>query len=115
MAGTVDTPGPGARRGRHGGYAYVADYGLGLQVIDVTDPQGAQIVANANTPGTAYGVTLAGGYAYVADYGLGLQVIDIADPLTPLIVGAADTPATPRTWPSRTRLPASPTAPPASR
>ena len=77
-----------------GSYAYVADEGSGLQVIDISDPQDPTIEGSVDTSGTAEDIYVSGSYAYVADGGSGLQVIDISDPANPTIEGSVDTPGT---------------------
>jgi hypothetical protein len=74
-----------------GDYAYVADYGSGLQVIDISDPTSPTLAGSYDTPGNAYDVAISGNYAYVADEGSGLQVIDISDPTNPAPIGSYDT------------------------
>jgi hypothetical protein len=41
----------------------VADWGSGLQVIDVNDPENPQIIGSVDTPGEAVGVTVVGNTA----------------------------------------------------
>ena len=72
-----------------GNYAYVADGGSGLQIIDVSIPI---LKGNYDTPGSALDVSIVGNYAYVADYNSGLQIIDISNPSTPTLKGNYDTP-----------------------
>ncbi len=50
-----------------GNYAYVADWGSGLQVIDVTIPSLPSLAGSYDTSGNAYGVCVSGNYTYVAD------------------------------------------------
>ena len=73
-------------------YGYVADWGSGLQVIDVAEPESPLIVGSIDTPGNASNVTLVGDHAYVTDGVSGLQIIDVANPANPVIVGSIDTP-----------------------
>ena len=40
---------------------------IGLQVIDITNPESPQIVGSVDTPGDACGVAVSGTHAYVAD------------------------------------------------
>ena len=58
-----------------GTYAYVADYGSGLRVIDVSNPAAPVEIGFYDTPGSASGVAVAGAYAYVADKGSGLEIL----------------------------------------
>ncbi len=61
------------------GYGYVADGGMGLTVIDVTNVRtgGLTVIDNCDTPGYAYDVDVDEGYAFVADGEAGLQVMAI--------------------------------------
>ena len=79
--GSVDTWGEATRVAVAGSYAYVADGGLGLQVIDVSNPALPTIVGFAMTQGGAVGVAVAGSYAYVAvdGGGIGLEVFDVSN------------------------------------
>jgi hypothetical protein len=70
-----------------GAYAYVADGGYGLRVIDVSDPLQPKEAGFYDTPGDPFAVAIAGDYAYVADGGSGLRVIDVSDPAHPQEVG----------------------------
>ncbi|GAH46287.1 unnamed protein product, partial [marine sediment metagenome] len=66
-----------------GDYAYVADGGSGLAVIDVSDPTNPGTPVYEDTTGYAWGVYVNGDYAYVVDSLSGLVVIDISDPTNP--------------------------------
>jgi hypothetical protein len=70
----------------------VADWGSGLQVIDISDPTAPSYAGSYDTPGDAYGVAISGDHAYVADGHSGLQVVDIGDPEAPSYAGSYDTP-----------------------
>ncbi|UCD85062.1 MAG: chitobiase/beta-hexosaminidase C-terminal domain-containing protein, partial [Deltaproteobacteria bacterium] len=65
-----------------GGYAYVADYGSGLAIIDVSDPANPGTPVYRDTNGNSVGVYVTGGYAYLADYS-SLAIIDVSDPTNP--------------------------------
>ncbi len=73
-----------------GGYAYMADGGSGLRIIDISDPIQPVLTATVDTD-YAQDVTVAGGYAYVADGGSGLRIIDISDPTQPALTATVDT------------------------
>ncbi|MFQ6104951.1 MAG: T9SS type A sorting domain-containing protein [Candidatus Glassbacteria bacterium] len=91
----IDVPGDARGVAVSGGYAYVADYGSGLQVVDITNPQSPVIVVSVDTPYLSQGVFVYDSYAYVVGrvYGEGdLQVVDVMDPRSPVIVGSIDTP-----------------------
>ncbi|MFO0795377.1 MAG: hypothetical protein U0586_15100, partial [Candidatus Brocadiaceae bacterium] len=67
--------------------AYVADYGSGLQVIDVSKPSAPKLLGSSDTPGSAWGVAVVGKTAYVADWDRGLQIIDVSTPSAPKLLG----------------------------
>ena len=92
LVGACDTPGWAVGVAVAGSYAYVADIGAGLRVIDVSDPAAPFEVGSYDTPGYAYGVAVAGSYAYVADWTGGLRVIDVSTPSAPVEVGSYLTP-----------------------
>ena len=77
-----------------GGYAYFADSGNGLRVIDVGDPVAPVQVGYCDIQGRASGVAVAGGYAYIASGDL--RVIDVTDPAAPVEVGYYHTPGSAR-------------------
>ena len=66
-----------------GNYAYLADDHVGLQIIDVSDPNNPSWAGEYQTSGNGRGVAVAGNYAYVADYYDGLEIIDVSDPNNP--------------------------------
>ena len=76
-----------------GRYAYVADYGAGLQILDISNPASPTRVGGYDTTGYASGVTLStdGRYAFVADGADGLQILDISTPANPSLTATYDT------------------------
>jgi len=92
LVGSCDTSGNAYCLVISGDYAYVADTGSGLQVIDISDPTNPVAAGSYDTPGSSSDVATSGDYAYVADGVLGLQVVDISDPTTPALAGSYDTP-----------------------
>jgi len=94
--GTCATPGTARDVYVQGNYAYIADGGAGLQVIDVQNPQSPVLVGNCDTPDNAYGVKVSGNYAYIADSYSGLQIINVSNPSAPVWVGSYETPS--RAW-----------------
>ncbi|MBN2425372.1 MAG: T9SS type A sorting domain-containing protein, partial [Calditrichaceae bacterium] len=58
-----------------GAYAYVADEGDGLRIIDISNPAAPTESGFFDTGGSALGVAVSGAYAYVADGGDGLCII----------------------------------------
>jgi hypothetical protein len=87
---------PGFKRGPatavaiSGNYAYVATSGgVGLEVIDISNPSSPQPAGGCNLNGClncAASVAVSGHFAYLAT-GYGLDVIDIANPVDPQRVG----------------------------
>lgn len=73
--GGVDTPGSVLDVAVAGAHAYAADADHGLQVIDITSPEGPEIVDSAGMPDDAYGVAASDTYAYVADGFGGVQIL----------------------------------------
>ncbi|MCL0062182.1 phosphate ABC transporter substrate-binding protein PstS family protein, partial [Thermodesulfovibrionales bacterium] len=92
IIGSVDTPGYARGVYISGNHAFVADWGGGLQIIDISNPSSPVIVGSVDTPGGAVGVYISGNHAFVADRWSGLQIIDISNPSSPVIVGSVDTP-----------------------
>jgi len=66
-----------------GDYAYVADAGSGLAIINISDPTDPGTPIYEDTSSTAYDVHVSGDYAYMANHVDGLVVIDISDPTNP--------------------------------
>jgi hypothetical protein len=92
--GLLETPQSGHFAGVavSGSNTFVADYHLGLHIVDTSDPSAPSIVTSVDTPGTPQAVVVSGSYAYVADGGSGLQVIDASDPASAHIEGSVDLP-----------------------
>ncbi len=88
LVGTYNTPGSAFGVFVSGSYAYVADRGAGLQVIDVSNPSSPSLAGLINTPGSAYRVFVSGNYAYVADLDSGLQIINVSNPVSPTLIGS---------------------------
>ncbi len=69
-----------------GEYAYVATYGSGLVIVDISDPENPSIVGTcvADTIGAKYldDIVISGDNAYVPGWN-GLIIIDISDPSSP--------------------------------
>jgi hypothetical protein len=74
----------------------VANYALGLRVIDVSNPAAPVEVGSIDTPDLACDVSVVGGLTYVADGTSGLRVVDVSDPAAPVEVGSIDTPGNAR-------------------
>jgi len=88
IIGSADTAGTAWGITVAGNYAYIADFGEGLHVIDISNPQKPLTIGSVDTPDLALDIIVAGDLAYVADRG-SLQVIDISKPQEPLIIGSA--------------------------
>ncbi len=92
VVGSVDTPVSAQDVAISGHYAYVADTGGDLQVIDIEDPTSPRIVASLSLDSQSYDVTISGQYAYVATNWAGMAVVDISDPEHPFEVGVVEIP-----------------------
>jgi len=91
LLSSTDTSGSATKVTVIGNYAYVADYGSGLAIIDVSDPTSPGTPAYINTTGEASGIAVRGNYAYVADGPSGLHIIDVSDPSSLSLLGTFDT------------------------
>jgi len=93
-ANTVKKVGPFYRARRlavSNGYAYVTDYGSGVNIVDIDPVDLSHIVKSISTTGNAEDIHVANGYAYVADNGVGLQIIDVDPPELAYIVDTVST------------------------
>ena len=64
------------------GLAYVAAYGAGLQILDVSNPPAVIRLGGYDTPGSAYDVQVVGGLAYVdADAAMVMRITSDAEGL----------------------------------
>ncbi|MEN8164268.1 MAG: PKD domain-containing protein, partial [Acidobacteriota bacterium] len=59
--------------------AVIANYLLGIEIVDVSDPASPYQLAANNTDGNALQVVVSGTIAYVADGSGGLQIVDLSD------------------------------------
>ncbi|RPH92423.1 T9SS C-terminal target domain-containing protein, partial [candidate division KSB1 bacterium] len=91
-AGFYVTPGYAWDVAVSGDYAYVADGGSGLRVVNITNPAAPFESGFYDTPGVAYGVAVSGNYAYVADESSGLWVVNVTNPAAPSGAGYYNTP-----------------------
>ncbi len=71
---------------------FVADAELGLQIVDISNPDSKVIIGAADTPGYAYGVFVKDTLAFVADGHEGLSIINVADSTNPKRIGVLDLP-----------------------
>jgi VCBS repeat-containing protein len=74
-----------------GSYAYFADGGGGLRIIDISNLQDPIEVGFIDTGGAAFDVVVSGNYAYLAANQHGLSIVDISNPANPIEVGNYDT------------------------
>jgi hypothetical protein len=75
-----------------GNYAYIADLGSGLHIVDISDKSTPVEIGSFNIGGgfsASYGVEIAGNYAYMATQ-TGLYIIDISNPFNPVESGHLD-------------------------
>ena len=79
IVGSYLTPGPANAVLVDGDYAYVADWRKGLQVVDISDPSGPEIVASVDMDGLADGICYYDGKVYVANRGGFVQVIQAGE------------------------------------
>lgn len=69
-----------------GDYAYVADAGYGLYIIDISDHRNPLKIGTSSTPSLSgsHDVAVIAGYALTAGDHRGLHVYDVSDPTTPI-------------------------------
>jgi hypothetical protein len=72
-------------------FAYVANGSMGLQILDISDPENPNEVGSYNGGFIAEEIAVDGDYAYIAALSDGLKIIDISDPFNPNEVGSIDT------------------------
>jgi hypothetical protein len=93
VLGSIDVPGAEYDVDVADGFAYLAMSGTGnMEVVDVSDPTSAQLVASLNLNSSSEGICLDGTRALVANTFYGLQIVDISDPYNPLLETQIDTP-----------------------
>jgi len=74
-----------------GNYAYVADQGGGLKIIDISNKTDPTIIGNIMNLGVVQRVAVVGNYAYVTDYLNGLKIVDISNKASPALIGSIKT------------------------
>jgi hypothetical protein len=92
FVGSFDTPGNTFAAAVSGAYAYVADGGAGLQIINISNAAAPIPISTFDTTGSAREIVVSGAYAYVADFGSGLQIINISNLSVPTRTGTFYTP-----------------------
>ncbi len=73
-------------------YLFVALWGRGVQVLDISDPTRPKWVGGWNPRRCQEGIHVSGGRAYIADRLAGLTVLDVSNPTQPAQIGNVDTP-----------------------
>ncbi len=71
-----------------GNLAYLADGEVGLDLVDISDPNNPILLGNYDTDGKANKVDIVDNIAYVASGTGGLQIIDVSDPQNPTLLGS---------------------------
>mgnify|MGYP000601512248 CR=1 FL=1 len=80
--GSADNLGGGLFvEGRH---LFVAAWGYGLQILDITEPTSPRWTGAWNRRGAVNGVFVVGDHAYLANRVAGLEVLDVRDPQRPV-------------------------------
>lgn len=92
FARRFSTPGNVRHVFMNGAAAYLACEQMGLQIVDLAEPDSTAMAGWIDTPSNARHVFVLGDYAYVADGRAGLIIIDVSDIAHPVIVGQYDTP-----------------------
>ena len=64
-----------------GDYAFVTN-GIGLQILDISNPSSPTVIASYDTPNLAQGLKIEGNYVYINDL-FGVEVVDISNPRSP--------------------------------
>lgn len=92
IVGACDTD--SARRvALSGNYAYVADFGAGLKIINITHPLAPVQVGNYSTPDNAWDVCISGDHAFITADNEGLLIINVSDPTAPTLTGSCKLPS----------------------
>lgn len=71
-----------------GRFAYLANGGSGLLIVEVADPRQPKIVSSLQLQGFSYGLSVAGDFLSVGNRYQGVQYVDIQDPLRPKLLGS---------------------------
>jgi hypothetical protein len=66
---------------------YVAAFGDGFRIFDITNPDLPVLIGSLETPGDAWDVWVQDGFAYIADTNAGMTVIDVSTPAEPCYIG----------------------------
>jgi hypothetical protein len=71
-----------------GNNLFVAAWGNGVQILDISDPTHLRWKGGWNPRQCPMGIHVVGNYAYVANRTAGLSVLDIRNPANPVLVGS---------------------------
>lgn len=71
----------------HGDYLYLAEYPVGIRILDISNPLAAFEVGIASSLTAAYDMVIPSRLAYVATGSQGLVVLDVRNPASPSWVG----------------------------
>ncbi len=91
LKGHLDTEKTSHNVAVRGDYAYVADGGNGLRIVDISDPANPWEKGHFDTGGGASDVAVSGDYAYMAWGTSGLVIVDISDLSNPSEEGRYNT------------------------
>ena len=83
--GTYDTTGMAQQVKIYGHYAFIADSGNGIVIVDVEDPNAPFYAGMVDTEGSSLGIETYGNAAFVADADSGMKILRIID--TPSLYG----------------------------
>jgi hypothetical protein len=84
--GTFDTPGTACDVVLAGDLAYIADYDLGLRIVNLADPTAPVAVGAYDSPGYTTDIWLHPPYAFLSDgagSNGGVRIVDVSDPSSP--------------------------------
>ncbi len=90
VRGTASAAGTGFRVVVDDAHAFVSDFGFGLRIMDISDPDNPTLVGNFATGGWALGVDVDGDIAYVTS-NLTVAVVDVSDVTNPSLIGSYTT------------------------
>ncbi len=89
IVSTLPTPAYAANLWIEGEIAYVADYGGGLHIVDISDPENPIAVGVWDSLAYLWDVLVQGNYAYLAEEESGLLILDVSNPASPFLVGSS--------------------------
>ncbi|MBZ0202137.1 MAG: hypothetical protein K8I03_03890 [Ignavibacteria bacterium] len=83
--GSISIPG-GSANGLSvsGDKLYIAGGNVGIEIVNIANPQNPIVLSAFNTPGNASGITVSTNFAYVADASNGMLVLNVSNPSAPV-------------------------------